>query len=670
MGRFYQDGARLIYHYDKEVIWIEPWGENSLRIRATETDGIQQNDWALGPPAETDTKITIENESAQLINGNIQAEISSSGQIIFRNQDGKSLLKEYHRNRMDPFSDNYSVLEIQAREYRPVSGGEYRLTLRFESEPSERLYGMGQYQQPYLNLKGSDLELAQRNSQASVPFVLSSLGYGFLWNHPGVGRAVFGKNVTTWEAFSARQFDYWITAGDTPAQIEEAYARATGTVPVMPEWAMGFWQSKLRYQTQEEVLDVAREYRRRGLPLSVMVIDFFHWKFQGDWEFDPEFWPDPEAMVRALREMGIEPVVSVWPTVEESSKNYVEMLEKGYLARTDRGYRIGLKCFGNTVPVDVTHPGARLFIWEKVKKNYMDIGIRSFWLDVAEPEFSAYDFDHYRYYEGSCLRVGNRYPALYAKAFFDGQVAAGEQAPLNLIRCAWAGSQKYGALVWSGDITSTFASMRNQLAAGLNMGIAGFPWWTSDIGGFLHGDPQKPEFQELLIRWFEWGAFCPVMRLHGDREPKQPPLGTTGGAACRSGAANEVWSFGDEAYGICRKYLFLRERLRPYIRKQMQAAHEKGTPVMRPLFYDFPQDADCWEIEDEYLFGPDILVAPVMEMGRRERQVYLPQGAEWINIWNGAAHPGGSRIYTDALLDQIPLFIKRRELLEVFQPLL
>lgn len=670
MGRFYQDGARLIYHYDKEVIWIEPWGENSLRIRATETDGIQQNDWALEPPAETDTKITIENESAQLINGNIQAEISSSGQIIFRNQDGKSLLKEYHRNRMDPFSDNYSVLEIQAREYRPVSGGEYRLTLRFESEPSERLYGMGQYQQPYLNLKGSDLELAQRNSQASVPFVLSSLGYGFLWNHPGVGRAVFGKNVTTWEAFSARQFDYWITAGDTPAQIEEAYARATGTVPVMPEWAMGFWQSKLRYQTQEEVLDVAREYRRRGLPLSVMVIDFFHWKFQGDWEFDPEFWPDPEAMVRALREMGIEPVVSVWPTVEESSKNYVEMLEKGYLARTDRGYRIGLKCFGNTVPVDVTHPGARLFIWEKVKKNYMDIGIRSFWLDVAEPEFSAYDFDHYRYYEGSCLRVGNRYPALYAKAFFDGQVAAGEQAPLNLIRCAWAGSQKYGALVWSGDITSTFASMRNQLAAGLNMGIAGFPWWTSDIGGFLHGDPQKPEFQELLIRWFEWGAFCPVMRLHGDREPKQPPLGTTGGAACRSGAANEVWSFGDEAYGICRKYLFLRERLRPYIRKQMQAAHEKGTPVMRPLFYDFPQDADCWEIEDEYLFGPDILVAPVMEMGRRERQVYLPQGAEWINIWNGAAHPGGSRIYTDALLDQIPLFIKRRELLEVFQPLL
>lgn len=252
-----------------------------------------------------------------------------------------------------------------------------------------------------------------------------------------------------------------------------------------------------------------------------------------------------------------------------------------------------LQCLGNTVPVDVTHPEARNFFWNIIWKNYGSKGIRSFWLDEAEPELSVYDFDNYRYYEGSVLRSGNRYPVLYAKTFFDGQLACGQEMPLNLIRCAWAGSQKYGALVWSGDIASSFTSMRNQLVAGLNMGIAGISWWTTDIGGFHGGNPENPEFRELLIRWFEWGTFCPVMRLHGDREPKQPPLGSTGGAACRSGTPNEIWFFGEEAYQICRKYLFLRERLRSYIRDQMYAAHKQGTPVIRPLFYDTPTDDNC-----------------------------------------------------------------------------
>ena len=201
---------------------------------------------------------------------------------------------------------------------------------------------MGQYQQPYLNIKGCTLELAHRNSQASVPFVLSSLGYGFLWHNPAIGKVTFGKNVTEWYAQSTDILDYWITAGDTPAEIEEAYARATGTVPMMPEYAMGFWQCKLRYQTQEELLEVAREYKRRGLPISVIVADFFHWPNQGDWKFDREYWPDPKAMVDELKAMGIELMVSIWPTVEESSENYREMEEKGYLIRADRGNRIML----------------------------------------------------------------------------------------------------------------------------------------------------------------------------------------------------------------------------------------------------------------------------------------------------------------------------------------
>lgn len=567
------------------------------------------------------------------------------------------MLREYHRNRRDLFGHTCSALEVEGREFKPIPGGDYRLTVRFESlDEKEKIYGMGQYQQPHLNLKGTDLELAHRNSQASVPFSLSSLGYGLLWNNPGVGRAVFGKNITTFEAYATKEMDYWITAADTPSKIVEQYAEATGKVPMMPDYAMGFWQCKLRYQTQEELLEVAREYKRRGLPISVIVVDFFHWPKQGEWKFDPVYWPDPDGMIRELKEMGIELMVSIWPTVDKTSENYEEMLEKGYLIRTDRGMRVGMDFQGDTIHIDVTNPEARSYLWGKAKQNYYDKGVRLFWLDEAEPEYTVYDFDNYRYYLGPDLQIGNLYPKMYAQTFFDGQISEGMKNPINLLRCAWAGSQKYGALVWSGDIASSFESLRNQMAAGLNMGLAGIPWWTTDIGGFHGGDPKDPKFQELLIRWFEYGAFCPVMRLHGDREPRQPQFGTTGGATCCSGAENEVWSFGGEAYEICKKYLDLREKMRPYIKKLMEEAHEKGSPVMRPLFYDFSEDKTAWEIEDQFMFGPDVLVAPIVYEGQRERKVYLPAGAMWRDENSDQVHEGGRWISVQAPLDQIPYF--------------
>jgi len=450
--------------------------------------------------------------------------------------------------------------------------------------------------------------------------------------------------------------DYWITAGDTPAEIEEAYALAAGTVPMMPDFAMGFWQCKLRYQTQEELLAVAREYKKRGLPISVIVVDFFHWPLQGEWKFDPVYWPDPDAMIAELKEMGIELMVSVWPTVDRRSENWNEMVERGLLIRTERGYRISMDFQGNTIHFDATNPEARAYVWEKSKKNYYDKGIRIFWLDEAEPEYSSYDFDHFRYHLGSDIQIGNVYPAMYAKAFYDGMAKEGQKNIINLLRCAWAGSQRYGTLVWSGDIHSSFSSLRNQLSAGLNMGMAGIPWWTTDIGGFHGGNVKDPAFHELLIRWFQWGCFCPVMRLHGNREPAKPQYGTTGGATCRSGADNEVWSYTDEVYTICKKYLSIREFLRPYIKEQMKAAHEKGSPVMRPLFYDFPEDKKAWDIEDQYMFGPNYLVAPVIYEGQRERKLYLPAGVKWTSVWTGESFDGGQFITVPAALDSIPVF--------------
>ena len=264
-----EENGILKYHYDAEEVWIQPWGANSLRVRATKMSEFPDENWALSVDVEKIApEVDIQEGYAVIRNGRISAKITKYGKMTIYNQKGEILLDEYLRNRKDKTVDYCSALDIDAREFKPIIGGDYQLTMRFVSNPNEKIYGMGQYQQPYLNLKGTDLELAQRNSQASVPFAVSSLGYGFLWNNPAVGRVVFGKNITSWEAFSTKALDYWITAGDTPAQIEEAYASVSGTVPMMPDYAMGFWQCKLRYQTQEELLNVAREYKKRNLPIS------------------------------------------------------------------------------------------------------------------------------------------------------------------------------------------------------------------------------------------------------------------------------------------------------------------------------------------------------------------------------------------------------------------
>lgn len=657
---FIEDERKLIFHYDAEEVWIEPWGENALRIRAAKEPVMPEGNGALCAKGNDDCRITKTDQGMEMINGKIRAEMTSLGKIMIYHADGRLLMEEYCRNRKDLLDQKCSALEVESREFKPITGGDYHLTARFESvDKDEKIYGMGQYQQPYLNLKGLDLELAHRNSQASVPFAVSSLGYGFLWNNPGIGRAVFGKNIMSFEAYSTKALDYWVVAGDSPAEIEEAYASVTGTVPMMPEYGLGFWQCKLRYQTQEELLEVAREYRRRNLPIDLIVIDYFHWAKQGEWKFDPVYWPDVPAMMRELKELGIELMVSVWPTVGQTSENYEEMLEKGYLIRTERGIRTALEYQGAMLHFDATNPGAREYVWNKIKQNYYDKGIKVFWLDLAEPEYSVYDFDNYRYYMGTNLQIGNRFPVEYAKTFYEGMEKEGQTNIVNLLRCAWAGSQKYGVLVWSGDIASSFESMRNQLAAGLNMGLAGIPWWTTDIGGFHGGNPDDPAFRELFARWFEWGAFCPVMRLHGNREPMQPQFGETGGASCRSGAANEVWSYGGEVYEICKKYLVIREKLRPYTRNAMEEAHKKGTPVIRTLFYMYPKDEVCWEIEDEYFYGSDFLVAPIFSAGQRSRKVYLPKGEVWISYEDGREYEGGGYYEVEAPLDTMPVFMRR-----------
>lgn len=671
----FQKNDKLFYTYDNETVMVEAWGKNALRVRVTHNETFTQHDWALMKTDPQPVMIRVKQDEiygtetignmgggksasgACIQNGKIRAAFNAVGAITFYNEKGQVLLEENWRRLRDVPSMS---LNSEGREFRAVEGNNFRVTMRFKAKDDEKIFGMGQYQQKYLNMKGCVLELAHRNSQASVPFYISNKNYGFLWNNPAIGKVIFGKNITEWSAESTKQADYWIVAGDTPNEIEEIYTEVTGRAPMMPDYGMGFWQCKLRYQTQDELMKVARRHKELGLPMDVIVSDFFHWTQQGEYKFDPKYWPDVEGMCRELKEMGIELMVSIWPTVDYRSENFQEMMEKGYLVRTERGIRMTMQCFGQEVFMDPTNPGTREFVWNRAKQNYWDKGVRIFWLDEAEPEYTVYDYDNYRYYLGSNVEVGNIYPVMYARTFFDGMKEAGMENPLNLLRCAWAGSAKYGALVWSGDIDSTFECLQRQVRAGLSMAIAGIPWWTTDIGGFHGAQTDDPEFRKLLMRWFEYGCFSPVFRLHGNRNPMHGFEGDmiSGIGLFGSGADNEVWSYGEECFEIMKKYLLLRERIRPYIKEQMELTHRQGTPVMRPLFYDFPEDKEAWNVDDAYMFGPKLLVAPVIEKDIYEREVYLPQGAVWTDAWERKKYEGGQRIAVKAPLDKIPLFLR------------
>jgi len=650
MGVFTHADQALEWRGGHEIVRVEPWGPGSLRVRGTVWEEIRDDlPGALLPAEPVPVTVEIGADAARITNGALTAEVSASGQLRFLRASGDELLAETTAHFTGP----------PTRRYKPAGGGMHRFEVTFEARDGERFYGLGQHQHGRLDQKGAVVELIQRNTEVSIPFLLSSRCYGLLWNHPGIGRVELGTTATRWVSESTRQWDYWITAADEPAALVRGYAQAVGRTPMLPEWASGFWQCKLRYKTQDELLSVAREYKRRGLPLSVIVIDYFHWTQQGDWKFDPDEWPDPAAMVTELEQLGIKLMVSVWPTVNPASENYAEMNELGYLVANEHGLGLQLASWdrGSTVRVpmsfyDATNPRARDYVWSKVRDNYLKFGIKTWWLDACEPELVPEQPENLRYYIGPGLEVGNAYPMLHARGFYEGMQAEGEQEIVLLCRSAWAGSQRYGALVWSGDIDSTFEDLRRQIPAGLNIGLSGIPWWTTDIGGFSKGDINSPSFRELIVRWFQFGVFCPVFRLHGIRQP-----GTMAGSE-QTGAANEVWSFGDTEYEIIRHLLFLRERLRPYVMEQMRVAHSTGLPPMRPLFLDFPADPACWDIADQFLFGGDILVAPVVTEGARERDVYLPAGADWRDAWTGAPAAGGQWVTAAAPLELIPVYVR------------
>ena len=633
-----------------EAVCVSACGKNSIRFQAAPSGKLIEQNWTL-MPQEVPAKVWEEEDKAVLETGTMRAELTHDGKLTYF-RDGKQILRE-----QPEMTFNSGI-----RNYRNKGSHLWTARISFEANENEHFYGLGHEPTDCFDLKGCTYDLRHLNAKCSMPYVYSTLGYGFLWNQPSTGRCELARNRTRWTSDSTRQVDY-VVIGGSPREVAGTLADLTGHAPMMPDWATGFWQCKLRYETQEQVLSVARRYKELGIPLSVIVIDYFHWTEQGDYRYDPKYWPDPRAMADELHKMGIRLMVSMWPTINEKSENYQTMLDNNMLIRTVSGSNRVFDFYGPQAEIDPTNPETRKYVWQRLKENYVDNGVDLLWFDEAEPEIHPEHFDNLILSLGNGDEVGLIYPYYYAQLVYDGMKEMGRDDIVTLSRCAYIGAQKFGTLVWSGDIPSTFESLRKQIKSGLNMAMCGIPWWTTDIGGFYGGDIESDEFRELIVRWFQYGVFCPVFRLHGSRNGHD----RTRDIIEPSGGDNELWSFGDRDYEILRDLVFLRERLRPYIHDQMAIASKDGVPVMRPLLFDWPEDETCTSIGDEVLFGDDILFAPIVNRGETSRRVYLPAG-EWVFARDGKEYAGGQWITCTAELNEFIAFVKKgASVLSAFQ---
>lgn len=659
MGYFTLLKDAIIFQRKDELLRLEAYGPNCIRVRSTRNSEILNQDWTILPALQNEgVFVSSEGTIATLTNGNLKAVIDSAGgwtpsSITFYHKE-EQILKTKEEGDM-------------VTRYEHISGDSYTVKAIFESNKKEHFYGLGQEQQDYFDRKGCAINISHSNTKSTIPVLYSSLGYGFIWNNPSPGRVETTNNHTLWCANEAYQIDYFLFTGDTPAALLKTYCDLTGYAPLIPNWALGFWQCKLRYESQEDLLNVAREYKKRNIPIDAIVIDYFHWTEQGEWKFDPAFWPNPEAMCRELAQLGIQPVVSIWPTINPASENYNEMSEKNMLVRTENGQFGTFSFYGQQTFIDPTNPATCHFVWDKIKNHYYKYGIKTFWLDEAEPEVHPQQFHNLKFYVGNGGQTALLYPYYYSKLIHDGMKEEGEDKFISLTRAAYIGSQRFSVAVWNGDIPSTFDALRQSIVSGLSMSLCGIPWWNSDIGGFHSGDIESDYFKELIVRWFQFGVFCPIMRLHGARKKTTNQIDRHPGVKETSGGDNEIWSFGDRNYPILKSLIELRERLKPYLQTLMLENNQSGAPIMRPMFFQYPEEEICYSLDDQYMFGSEILFAPIYEQGKEEREVYLPNG-EWILTKDNSTYIGGRTVKVQAKLHEFIAFVpKGSNLLDIFK---
>ena len=511
----------------------------------------------------------------------------------------------------------------------------------------ESFYGLGQHQAGVWNYRGESVDIVQDNTNISVPMLLSSNGYGLFWNNPS--RSRFNNrfpNALYVSSEVADAIDYYFLYGPEFDRIISSYRELTGAAPMFGKWAYGFWQCKNRYQSQEELLGVAHKYRELRIPVDNIVQDWFWWKTMGEHVFNKNY-PDPKGMIDDLHRNNFHFMISVWPYFRPGSPIYDDMDKRGYFI--DRMKVGGFHPAGQAL-YDAFNPTARAYYWDLMKRALFDIGVDAWWLDTTEPETEGREEGillSNKVAIGSGARYANLYPLMATSAVYEGQRGASDEKRVFILsRSAFAGAQRNAVAAWSGDIVADFETFKRQIPAGLNFSLSGLPYWTTDIGGFILGRPSDPAYRELFVRWFQYGTFCPILRVHGTRAPNE----------------NELWSYGPEAQEILTKYDNLRYRLLPYIYSLAWRVTSESYTPMRPLVMDYRGDETARRTGDQFLFGPALLVNPVTDPGVDSRRLYLPPG-NWFDFWTGRSLTGGKFINAPAPLETLPLFVRAGSIL-------
>ncbi len=681
------------------TVMVEPYAENVVRVSislrkedatAAAGYGISAKPLATGWRAESSAggdvlrsgqmSVTVAPQGGKYTPTGTQADIakffggSTPGVgISIRNADGSPLVQMRGWEMSVPnYKDgNAGILNDR----RPTDAQFYQVGASFSTTKDEHFYGLGQNQEGYLDRRGHVVRCAHDynavgGQNVCVPFVVTNKGYGLVWDNPSRTTVNFGYlgDSMRWTSDVGQRVSFFVIAGKTYDEMYEGYRLLTGDVPMLPKSAYGYIQCKQRYTSQAELMAVAKGYRDRKLPADVLVIDWFHYTKMGEMDMDPAKWPDPVGMNRQLHTMNFHTMISVWPRFIPEDRYYKTVLDNGWFMHLADGTPTnGLPYDRAGSDIDTTNPEAAKWYWDVVRDNYVTKGFDSFWADETEPDLPP---------NGSYFHVGpgtaffNVYPLFHTAALYTGMRKDMSERALILARDAYLGAQHNGAIFWSSDISGTWDVLKRQVPTGINFVASGMPYWSTDIGGWQYlpytHKPERPvlidpsdarnevhnydDYPELYVRWFEYGAFQPNFRAHGSRPE------------------NEVWSYGKQAEPILEKYLRLRYTLMPYIYSLAYRTHLTGAPFMRGLFMDFGDDPKVADIGDEYMFGPALLVAPVVEQGMTTRQVYLPAGTDWYNFWTNEKLHGGQTVTVAAPIDTLPLFVRAGSILPMGVP--
>jgi len=553
----------------------------------------------------------------------------------------------------------------------------FRVSAGFSITPDEHFYGLGQNQEGTLDLRGRTIDCrhyydAAAGEQVCVPVLVSSHNYMIIWDNPSQTTVSAGmNNGTRIQSEVGERVSFFLITGNNSDDLYKGYRLLTGVTPLPPKAAFGLIQSKARYESQAELMGIAKGYRDRGYPIDVMVLDWFYWTRMGQIDIDHAYFPDPAGMNRQLHDWGMHSIISVWPRFERDSRYFDMLASKGWLLKDKDGNVVdGLPVRSDRAGalIDSTNPDARAWFWGKIRDNILSQGFDWTWLDETEPDLVP---DGYFYSIGSGDRYHNLFPLVHTMGVAEGSAKdRPDFRNLILARAAYLGAQASGAIFWTSDVQGTWDALQRQIPANLDMAASGIAYTSSDTGGWqwpngpkaAHAPlidpagamamaPSYPDYPELFVRWFQLNTFTPTLRIHGQRP------------------ATAIWQYGKAAEPILADYLRLRYTLMPYLYAMGHGTYETGAPFMRALFMDFPGDQTAATLNDEYMFGPAFLVAPVIEQGATSRKVYLPAGSDWYDWWTNRKISGGQWIEAAAPIDRIPLFVRAGSIVPLGVPI-